>query len=101
MNPNNEAGGTQDTTPTPMEDAEVQKPRTWKEGGPKIQNVKIKTLYDTGNKMVTLQFEDELGPVFRATFERIPLRELIDNIYNALLEIDLDEAKKARNVDQK
>ena len=51
--------------------------------------------------MVTLQFEDELGPVFRATFERIPLRELIDNIYNALLEIDLDEAKKARNVDQK
>ena len=75
--------------------------RVWKDGGPQIQNVKIKTLYDPNKKLVVLQFEDELGPVFRATFERIPLRELLDNIYDALLEIDIDEAEKARDQDSK
>ena len=65
--------------------------RVWKEGGPKIQNVKIKTLYEPSTKLVVLQFEDELGPVFRASFNIPDLRNLLDNIYDALLQIELDD----------
>ena len=72
--------------------------RVWKEGGPKIQNVKIKTLYDTGNKMVILQFEDELGPVFRASFKIDDLRKLLDDINDSLLQIELDEDRAAEKM---
>jgi len=47
-----------------------------------------------------LQFEDKLGPVFRATFGRPELRRLIEDIYDSLLEVDLDEAEAAREADK-
>ena len=72
--------------------------RVWREGGPRINNVRIKTLYDTGNKMVTLQFEDEFGPVFRATFNVPDLRKLLDDINDSLLQIDLDEDRAAEKM---
>ena len=114
MNHRSEAGGTQDTTPMPTVDVVSRVPkinkkmkidhnkvsRVWREGGPKIQNVKIKTLYEPSTSLVVLQFEDELGPVFRASFKRDDLRKLIDDINDALLEIDLDEAEAARKVDE-
>jgi len=104
MNQPNEAGGTPDTIPKPMsevtEDTVVSKPkkqqqqtskRPWKEGGMKLENVKIKMLYNSTTKLVTLQFEDEDGPVFRASFMIPQLRDLIDGIYDSLLQIELDE----------
>lgn len=72
--------------------------RVWHDGGPKIQNVKIKTLYNSSTKLVVLQFEDELGPVFRASFKRDDLRKLLDDIYDALLQIDLDEDRAAEKM---
>jgi len=48
-------------------------------------------LYNSSTKLVTLQFEDEGGPVFRASFMTPQLRDLIDGIYDSLLQIELDE----------
>ena len=73
-----------------MDKQETSK-RPWKEGGRKLDNVKIKMLYNAVNKLVTLQFEDEGGPVFRASFMTDQLRDLIDGIYDSLLQIELDE----------
>ena len=75
--------------------------RVWNSAGPKLQNVTIKTLFDIGSNMVILEFADDLGPVFRATFDRLGLRNLVNNIYDSLLEIDLDDAEKARADDEK
>ncbi len=49
-------------------------------------------LYNKQDDLAILQFEDEGGPVFRASFKRESLSGLLDNIHDALEKID-DEDK--------
>ena len=103
MNHRNGAGGTQDKQAVSNDRVKVDHKkvsRVWKDGGPKLGPVTIRTLYDPITKLVVLQFEDKLGPVFRATFGRPELRRLIEDIYDSLLEVDLDEAEAAREADK-
>ena len=104
MNQPNGAGGKAATTPTPTPSitanttqdtvrVKIKKKalkRMWKDGGPSQHLINFKTLYYKETNTVMIEFGDTLGPVFRFSALLDDMRAFCDNLYDNLLQIELD-----------
>jgi hypothetical protein len=57
----------------------------------RLHNIKIKTFYDPIADQIVLQFESEQGPVFKAWFRPLDLREVCYGVLDHIQEIELDK----------
>ncbi len=61
--------------------------RTWSDGGPKF-SVKVRVFYDKATDIVTLQYDDEDGPIFKQSASYKEMSEFVDGLVDILKQVE-------------